>query len=90
MKTILLGVAIKFDIKIIWVLAGLLGMAVNQLSQFCSLMNLKKKLFSAETTRKLDWVCSVFPGVNSVILSEKQAVATLALRSPNRTSNINS
>lgn len=38
------GIAIKFDIKIIWVLAGLLGMAVNQLSQFYSLMNLKKKI----------------------------------------------
>lgn len=69
-------------------------MADNQLSRFYSLMNLKKKtkikLFSAETTRKLDWVYSVFPRVSSVILSGKQAIATLALRSPNRTSNINS
>lgn len=68
-------------------------MADNQLSRFYSLMNFKKtkpKLFSAETRRKLDWVCSVFPGVGSVILSEKQATATLALRSPNPTSNINS
>ena len=37
------GDAIKFGIKIIWVLAGLPGMADNQLSRFYSLMNLKKK-----------------------------------------------